>query len=240
MQKWVSNIIALLFLALSISLSAQSESELLGKADSLYSKKKYSEAKQIYYELFQKGYFTPSTLLKMAFVYEGLGDIPKALFFLTQFYNQTEDAKAYDKILILSNAHNLKGYDLSDLDRVLMWIRNRSTIIIWTLLTLAILSTVTLLTQSVRKLPNVKIALGVLSIFLFCVVLVVVNFGSPANKGVISKKTYVMNGPSPGANFLTTLDGGNQVPILDTEDVWVKINWNDKIGYVKKSDVLWN
>lgn len=240
MQKWVSNILTLLFVVLFISLTAQSESVLLTKADSLYNKKKYAEAQQIYYQLFQKGYFTSSTLLKMAFVYEGLGDTPKALFFLTQFYNQTEDSKAYDKILILSNAHNLKGYELNDLDRALMWIRNRMTAIISVLLILAVITLTSLLTPFVRKLPNVKVALGVFSIFLFSMALVVENFGSPVNKGVISKKTYVMNGPSPGANFLTILDGGNQVPILDTQDVWVKINWNDKVGYVKKSDVLWN
>jgi hypothetical protein len=240
MQKWVSNIVLLLSILLTQSLLAQTQTTLLSRADSLYGKKKYAEAQQMYFELFQEGFSTPATLLKMAFVYEGLGDMPKALFFLTQYYNKTEDAKAYDKILVLSNARNLKGYELSDLDRVLIWIGNRSNIIIITLLALALTSVGLMIVSSVKHLSNIKVAFGVLAIFLFCLTIVIANFGMPANKGVISRKAYIMKGPSPGANFITMVDGGNQVPILDSKDVWVKVNWNDKVGYIKRSDLLLN
>ena len=240
MQKWVSNIVALLFLLVAAPLSAQNQADLLTRADSLYGKKKFAEAQQIYYQLFQEGYSTPSTLLKMAFVYEGLDDIPKALFFLTQYYNQTEDSKAYDKIMVLSNARNLKGYEMSDLDRALMWIDNRSFNIVLLFLILGLSSSIMMIAPAIKQLPNIKAALGVLSIFLFSLLVLVLNFGTPANKGVITKKTYIMKGPSPGANFITILEGGNRVPVLDNEDVWVKINWQDKTGYVKKSDLLLN
>lgn len=240
MQKWVSNIVLLLFILLWTPLSAQKQTILLNRADSLYSKKKFAEAQQIYYQLFQEGYSTPSTLLKMAFVYEGLGDIPKALFFLNQYYNRTEDSKAYDKILVLSNARNLAGYEMSDLDRVLMWIGNRSLIIVSTLLILGLASTLIMLGKAMKRLPNIKVSLGVLSIFFFGLTIMIMNFGSPRHKGIISRKTYIMNGPSPGANFIAILDEGNRVPVLDNEDVWVKINWNNKIGYVKRSDLLLN
>ena len=238
MQKWVSNIVVLLFLWTCHGLCAQNESQLLEKADSLYDKKKYAEAQQMYYQLFEKGYFTSASLLKMAFVYEGLDDIPKALFFLSQYYNKTGDAKAYDKIMVLSNAQNLKGYEISDLDRILMWVGKRSGFIVASLLLTALVTLILAFVGRSRRSGGMQISFGVLTCFVIILLGAVLNFGQPVQKGVISRPAYLMTGPSAGANLLTVIDGGNQVPILGTQDVWVKINWNEKVGYVKRSDLL--
>ena len=238
MQKCVSNIVLLLFLSTTMMVRAQEETSLLTRADSLYSKKKYAEAQQIYYQLFEKGYFTAASLLKMAFVYEGLDDTPRALFFLGKYYNQTEDPKAYDKIMVLSNAHNLSGYELSDWDKVLLWLEKRLVV---TVLLLALASVLTLSLAFVsrkKSMPGVKVAFGVLTLVLLGTLVAVVDFGQPIRRGVISRQAYLMAGPSAGANLMTILDEGNQVPVLDTQDVWVKVSWKDKTGYIKKSDLL--
>src|SRR5689334_23575886 len=102
MQKWFSNYQILLFVLISGSSAyAANEESLLQKADSLYEKRKFTDAQEIYLDLYHQGYSSPATLLKMAFVYEGLGQTTEALFYLTEYFNKTEDGKAYEKIQIL-------------------------------------------------------------------------------------------------------------------------------------------
>lgn len=240
MQKWVSNISVLLLALLMLHrvATAQSELNLLNHADSLYNSKKYSEAQQIYFELFQKGYSSPSTLLKMAFVHEGLGQIPQALFFLWSYYSQTEDSKAFEKIQVLSNAHNLKGYELTDWDRIMIWIGNREALVI-PILTIAILVCVIfMMFLKWKALNNLRVVVGVLSTVILIVFIFITNFVDHPQKGVVTRLTYMMDGPSAGANLLTMISEGNQLSISGEHDVWVRVKWNSKDGYIRKNDVL--
>ena len=126
MQKWFSFIPALVIFQFAFSAAfGNTEENLLSTADSLYQKKKFAEAKELYFKLYQQGYSSPASLLKMAFGYEGLGQTSHALFFLSAYYNVTEDEKAYDKILTLANARSLGGFERTDFDRITTWLQNR-------------------------------------------------------------------------------------------------------------------
>lgn len=238
MQKWVSNIPILLLLIISATAHASNEFSLLRQADSLYLNKKYAEAQELYLELYQQGSSTPATLLKMAFVHEGLGQTSQALFFLTAYYNQTEDPKAYDKILVLANARSLQGYELSDVNRLRIWIHNR---VEW--LTLASAAGAMLCLSLMfyfkrQSSANGRLAFGFLGLFFISVLFVSVNFTGYPSKAVIAKPTYVMNGPSAGAGFLGMVNDGNLVSLSGEKDVWMRITWNGKEGFVKKNDLL--
>lgn len=238
MQKWVSNIPILLCLIVGLTAHASNEASLLLKADSLYINKKYAEAQELYFDLYQQGFSTPSTLLKMAFVHEGLGQTSQALFFLTAYYNQTEDTKAYDKILVLANARSLQGYELSEVSRVRIWINNR---IEWFMLAGAIGALVCLSLMIYfkrQKSASGKLTFGVLAVFFIAVLFLSVNFSGYPSRAVIAKSTYVMNGPSPGAGFLGMINDGNLVSLSGEKDVWMRITWNGKEGFVKKNDLL--
>jgi hypothetical protein len=238
MQKWLLNITVILLLFLSLSAYAQNEVLLLKRADSLYSKKKYSEAQRIYFQLFQQGYVTSATLIKMAFVYEGLNDTPKALFFLWQYYLHTEDDKVYEKIQVLSNAYNLNGFELTDFERIMIWVNNRIHFISLFLLAGGFMGLVVMFILHCKKQSSLKVAFGVLSVFMLALQLIIFNFGHPAKKGIVTNQTYLMNGPSAAANLLTVLKEGNQFDIKGNHDVWVQVNWNDKAGYIKRNDLL--
>ena len=131
MQKRLSIIQILLFTLISISPTfCLDETRFLAQADSLFDKKKFAEAIELYQQLYDEGYYTPSTLLKMAFVSEGLSQNAKALFYLNAYYQATEDQKAYDKIQVLANAQLLTGYEVSDFNKIIIWFSNRSPYII--------------------------------------------------------------------------------------------------------------
>lgn len=238
MQKWVSNIPILLWLVMSMSAYASNEVSLLQKADSLYLNKKYAEAQELYFDLYQQGFSTPATLLKMAFVYEGLGQTSQALFFLTAYYKETEDSKAYDKILVLANARSLQGYEFSEVNRLRIWIQNR---IEWFTLLAAGAALVCLLLMTYFRLKNSargKLAFGFVGLFFTGVLFAAINFSGYPAQAVIAKPTYVMNGPSPGANFMGMINDGNLVSLSGEKDVWMRIKWNGKEGFVKKNDLL--
>lgn len=239
MQKWCLNIpFILIFLFVAQVVNAKGEEKLLLQADSLYQKKKYAEAQQLYFQLYQQGYSSPAAILKMAFVHEGLGQPTQALFFLSAYYNQTEDSKSYEKIQTLANARNLDGYELTDFDRLTIWLNNRMD----TFLTIGVSGCLFCLALMVyctkRKLLNAKMVTGVFSLLFLSLLFLMINLTAPSAKAIVAKPTYFMTGPSAGANFLGLVGEGHQVTFSTEKDVWIQVLWKDKEGYIKKNDLL--
>jgi hypothetical protein len=239
MQKWFSFIPVLIVLSVTLAVAnSNSPQELLRQADSLYQKKKFAESRELYFQLYQLGQASQATILKMAFVHEGLGEIGYALFFLTTYYNQTEDSKAYEKILKLAKEQNLTGFELSDFDRATIWLNNR--LVLWLQVVIAgcVLCLAALVFAKSKGHKTLLVFSGGMMAVLICLLLLTVNFSSPLTKAVITKQTYFMSGPSAASNFLGMVPEGNQVSLIGMEDVWVKIKWNEKEGYMKRNDLL--
>ena len=241
MQKWILNIpVLLVFLFSSLSLAmANGNRTFLQQADSLYRKKKYTEACEIYFKLYQQGYSSPATLLKMAFVKEGLGQTGQALFFLSAYYTQTEDPKAYDKIHSLAGAGGLKGYELPDFDRITIWLGNRVLILSLVLASVSLFCLALMIYCKKNGYANGKMAVGFVSLVFILLLFVSINvIASPPARAVIVEPTYFMSGPSPASNFIERVGEGNQVVLSGEHDVWVGVEWNGKQGYLKKDDLF--
>ena len=70
-------------------------------------------------------------------------------------------------------------------------------------------------------------------------VLVHINLGSRVQTAIISSPTtYIMDGPSPGANLITITNDGHRVEVIGKKDVWMKIRWEGKVGYVRRQALL--
>jgi membrane associated rhomboid family serine protease len=159
MQKWVSKIRIILTVVMGICPAILFANQtLLNRADSLYNQKKFSEAREVYFQLYQQGFASPATLLKMALVHEGLGETGQALYFLSAYYRETEDAKAYEKILTLANARGVKGYELSEWEKLTIWVNNRITIYLPIALGLAIFFMSIMIYNSKRANTSAKFA----------------------------------------------------------------------------------
>jgi hypothetical protein len=239
MQKWFSIIpILIAFILPCSSVRGADEEKLLTKADSLYEKNKFAEAQALYSDLYGRGYFTNASLLKMAFVLEGLGQTSQALFFLTDYFNRTEDEKAYDKIQTLAKAGGLAGYQLSDFERIAMWLKNRGEIFVPTILAISLFFVALAFYSSKQGWQNSKVVSALVSTFFVGSFLYAINFGSPTSKGVIVKPTYMMTGPSAASNLIALMADGHQVSLGGSRDVWVRVSWNGKEGYIKKNDLM--
>ena len=239
MQKRLSIIQILLFTLISISPTfCLDETRFLAQADSLFDKKKFAEAKELYQQLYDEGYYTPSTLLKMAFVSEGLSQNAKALFYLNAYYQATEDQKAYDKIQVLANAQLLTGYEVSDFNKIIIWFSNRSSYIIILCSIGILICTGLMLYSKKKKFTNGKLASGFVSLVFIGLIFFTGNFLSYPASAVVAKQTYFMSGPSAGASLLGMINDGHQISLAGETDIWAKVNWRGKEGFIKKMDLL--
>ena len=112
------------FLILSIFAShlanSQGISSRLSQADSLFGERKYTESLDIYESITAEDRkASPAMLLRMAYIYEGLGRTSQALISLDNYYRLTSDKKVLTKMTELADQNNLEGYKTSDLDYIL-------------------------------------------------------------------------------------------------------------------------
>src|SRR5258706_9691823 len=91
----------------------------LGMADSLFRRKQYTQSLELYEEVFQHQFYTPSMLLKLAFIQEGLGHLGQSIYYLNLYFLATQDTQALLKIEEVAARNRLEGY--SDSDEARLW-----------------------------------------------------------------------------------------------------------------------
>ena len=113
----IALLISILIFGSHVLLFGQSVSQELEIADSLFAKKKYTQSFDIYTGILENYESrSPSMLLKMAFIREGLGDYSTALYYLSQYYLLTSNKQVLKKMEEVAKDHDLKGYTYTDAD----------------------------------------------------------------------------------------------------------------------------
>ncbi len=238
MSKICSIIGLLLFLSISGAQGADDKTKL-SAADSLFKLGKYTESYTLYNQLFEDGRkYSPQMLLKLAYITEGLGEYEKALYYLETYYRQTYDDLALDKMQKLSETHGLSGYERNDLHYVQDKIGRYYEEIIYTLL---ILHAFLLLLISYKKykVKTKPLYSWISSILVSLVLMAIINLFDRDQNAIISKnKTYLMKGPSAGADLMTIVDKGHKVTILDKGEVWSQIKLNEEVLFIRSNHLL--
>ena len=97
-----------------------SANDRLETADSLFTSAMYTEAFDLYYEIYEEeDIASPAMLLRMAFIKEGLNDYVQALYFLKQYQEITGDREVLDKMQEIAEANALYGYEYDDQDFIM-------------------------------------------------------------------------------------------------------------------------
>ena len=193
---------------------------------------------QHYEEMLKQNQFTPSMLLKMAFIKEGLLQIGESMYYLNLYFIATHDDAALDKMKELATKFNLEGYEASETDKLLTnYYDNYNYISIAILAVLVFAFALTFYTRlRLKRKPVVSFALvsffgATLFIHLF--------YGERIQTGIITNaSTYLMAGPSAAANVVEIIKDGHKVEVIGQKDVWLKIKWAGDIAYVKKNTVV--
>jgi hypothetical protein len=224
--------ILLLFLIICISAAAASPVDLK-KADSLFFNKKYTEAFEIYNGLHESNQVSPSMLLKMAFIKEGLGDYTSSLFYLHKYYQQTYDRAVLIKMSELADKKSLSGYTIEDKHFFITNLNKYNAEI--TLLLAALLLLLTVYTYRAKKKNELPIGLPIIQLVLAVALLVVTNGWFQPRQAIVKDHTFLMTAPSAASEPVGPIAKGHMVEILEQTDVWTKIRWNDKEVYLRKA-----
>ena len=177
-------------------------------------------------------------LLKMAYIEEGLGQNPMALYYINLYYEITHDPSALHKMDDMATKYNLTGYELSQTDHTLAVVNENRTAITTALGAIClVLLSLMIYTVRVKKIrPYISF-----SFFLLTVILLI-SFANislvPLNGITKNAPAYLMSGPSPGATVVGVVNEGNRLPIRGRHDVWVKVKWRDGYAYLKENQVL--
>jgi hypothetical protein len=238
-RRVIKNLIILLisFFCSGQLASAQVLGFRLKQADSLFQAKRYVQSLDHYQTILEQKQYTPAMLLKMAFIHEGLGHIGSALYCLNLYYAHTHDEAVSDKMEELAAKFNLTGYEYSDQNKIFSLYQQYALYISIALIAIAFfLMSVVLFLK--RKKSGILFPTSVMVIILIGL-FAHINFGQSFSKGIISNPhTYVMAGPSPGADVITVLEEGHRFTVLGKKDVWLKIKWNGANAFVKENNLL--
>lgn len=224
----------LLTCATAIQAQTQVDSALL-QADSLFKAKKYTESFDIYQHLLEKERLTsPAMLLKMAFIKEGLGDYTNALYYINLYYLQTADKKALNKMEELAKARDLQGYDFGDFDFAKTIFFKFFDIIVVTLMALALMLTAVMIYRK-KKYDKKPVVAGVFTILILALLFYTLNYGRDYNKAIITQSsTYIMEGPSAGAEVVAIVGKGHRLPVKGQKDIWTQTEWNGQTVFIKE------
>ncbi len=206
----------------------------LSQADSLFQQKKYTESFEIYKHLLEEQRTTSAAmLLKMAFIKEGLGGYSDALYYLNLYYLQTSDKKVLIKMEELAKKKSLKGYENSDFEFFQTLFFKYYFQITFSLVGIAILLMATSFYLKFRKKMQ-PVFPSFFMLLVMAILFYVLNFGRNYDKAIIDQSnTYLMSGPSAGAEVIKILSKGNRLTTIGHEDVWTKVEFDNQTGYIK-------
>ncbi|MBO3270593.1 SH3 domain-containing protein [Hymenobacter defluvii] len=225
------------FLALlgSQPILAQKDTEALQKADSLFAADSIEAAYPFYQQVLrQQKVYSPRMLLRMAYVQEGLGHYPAALYYLSLAQARQPRRSTWAKMASLAQRHRLTGYPDSWRQQLRIVFRRYYYRLLQAALLVAVVGgTVLWLRRRERRGWWVAYAAYVLATAAF------LNLLRPERSGLVARsRAALMAGPSPGATWLTTAAVGDRLVVLGKQDVWYRVRWQGKDAYIRQHDLL--
>ncbi len=232
------SLIASIFLILfSHNGFANDAAKELTVGDSLFRAKKYTEAFEHYQNVLNEGSYAPQMLLKMAYVKEALNDYPQALYYLNLAYYIHPDQAVLQKMEELADANELSGYEFSDYEYIASIYHEYHDLIAIVGTAFIVFGVGLLLWLKSRKSNLVfpAISLAVFIVFFASAI----NFGFPLSHGIIYKnQTFLMESPSAGSKLVATVKSGHRVEVLEKQDIWQKVRWNNEEVYVRSMNLM--
>lgn len=228
----------LAFMAPVIAFSANQKE--LKTADSLFAIARYPEAQTLYkknFSLSEKN--GQALLLKLAFLAEKTNNYTDCLFYLSKLALVQPSRHLFEKMDKLAKEQNLSGYEFDDYNYFIIFYRKYGDYIPILLLTLGTYIVVIMVTKTRRKEPILQI--HKISIIVYLLALLgILNVPSLYQTCIIvNENTFLRDEPSSAAGVVEKVGKGHKLTIIGSVDHWDRVIWNNRIVYIRKSD-LWN
>jgi len=211
--------------------------QLLQQADSLFAQKQYTESINLYEQLYRKEMASPAMLLRMAFIQEGLGEYSQSLYYLNEYYLMTFDEEVLSKIATLSEEHNLRGYEFSDIDFIRGFMKQYQYLFIYLLIALTMGGLAYFIFRG-KTHASKPYGFGVSYLLILGLLFYFTNFPLLPSYGIIvDNNTYLMTAPSAGSDVLNIVLEGHRVKVAGWEDIWIRIEWDGQIAYIRQDNL---
>lgn len=224
---------------LVFSASAQSSSANLAAADSLFQQKRYTQSLELYRSIFAHHTYTPAMLLKMAYTEEGLGYVSNVLYYLTLYYEATQDQSVLQKMEELATRYRLEGFETDESDALfsLYFTHYNSITGVFLSILFVLVAIMVLISLRFKRKPVIAFSFVCLISVLFLLHLNV-NLLRSHYAIVSTNNTYLMSAPSAGASVVSIVRDGHRVKVYGKKDVWVRAEWGGESVYIKESNLL--
>ncbi|WP_026633017.1 SH3 domain-containing protein [Dyadobacter alkalitolerans] len=212
----------------------------LKTADSLFAMARYPESLVLYKKNFSEDEKNnQSLLLKLAFLAEKTNNYTDCLFYLSKLALTNPSRRLFEKMDKLAAEQNLTGYEFDDYNYFIIFYRRYGDYIPILLLTLGTYIVVIMVTKVRRGEPILQI--HKLSIVVYLLVLLgILNVPSLYQTCIIiNENTFLRDEPSSAAPVIDRVGKGHKLTIVGSVDHWNRVIWNNRIVYIRKSD-LWN
>lgn len=236
---FLKKIIFFLFLYFFHSLQAENVSDLKEKAELSFQRKEYTKCLQLYEKIFYKEKkITPKMLLQVSFIYEGLGEYTKCLYFLSLYYYYLPDATILTQMSTLAERYKLKGYEYSDTEAMQTFYQQYYFTITFFLIGISLYGFFYFILREIKKNPvpiprKIAFLIGLGLIWWFF------SLYNYQKQGIISTdNTFIMSAPSAGSELVGIINKGHKINIKQNIDIWYLIEWNGQNVYVRKTQVL--
>lgn len=208
------------------------------RADSLFAQKQYTQAFALYRQVLEKEQqFSPSMLLKMAFIKEGLREYTGAMYYLHLYYTKTPNRTVLRKMEDLAQAHQLAGYEYSDLQFFKTQFYEYYLAILEGLLLAAVITITVMAFRFQPKLIGDAFKLGFILYLVF--IFYYINYLNLGREGIIRRNRIpVMSAPAAGADWLATANQGHKLKLTGEHDIWYEVEWKNRRAYIRKQNIL--
>jgi hypothetical protein len=218
---------------------SQSNITILRKADSLFAIQKFAQAEQLYRFIdFGAKEINPNIYLKLASIQSENNNYAEELYFLTLYHEATNDERILQKTNEIAETHQLKGYELSDFNFLILIYKQYSFYLFGVLFIIGLYIFGVLLFKRIRLTASPVYQKLYLSLYLMALLLLI-NLPNSYYRQAITKHDKILLRPEPTSVLapIYEVSKGHRINVLGDSDIWLRVLWEGEIVYLKKSDV---
>lgn len=239
MQTKILKIFTIIWCSVAMSLITKASTpENFLRADSLFKKQSYTQALN-YYETgldSSTNSVSPSVFLKVAFIAERFGDIPKAIFYLSKYNQLFPSTIVTAKIGELAEKEGFQGYQKNDLNNILTFIAAYYFYIIMAFVLVGVGMFYILFTKFSRNQRYLKRHSAILLIYLAGLLFVVNSPLSIKNVIVKSSVAELRSEPSGASQALRSVNAGDKLDYLGKVDIWNRVKVGSDVYFINQNN----
>ena len=206
----------------------------LRRADSLFAEGQYEASFPNYrQQVWQQRRVSPELLLKMAYTQQQLGHYPAVLLYLSMAQARQPRVQTWRQLVALATQHRLVGYPATWQQELRVQAQRYFYPGLQALLAGAVVGAMVLLWRRSPRGAWLGYAayIALLGAYL--------HFLRPTPTGLVARPGAVlMDGPGAGAAWLSTAAMGDRLPVLGQQDIWYRVQWQQRVAFVRAADLL--